>query len=741
MINRHNTFVRTGLSLAAMACSSAAFSESFVLEEIIITAQKRAESLQDVPISVTALDGTKIKNTGIDRIEDLSAYTPNFKMSQAPIGNFIYMRGIGSGVNQGFEQAVAVFSDGIHNGRSQQSKFSFLDLERVEVLRGPQSVLFGKNTIGGAIGLISAKPTEEFEMEINALYEPRDDEKELIITVSGPISDTLKGRLAVRKYDMDGYFTNTTLDAKEPEREEIAVRGTLQWNATEKLTVTVKAEEGEFDDKGRIVQLINGPTFGEDEISLDRKKQENVEYRLDNDAFNFTATVTYDLDSGHTLTSVSGYASYEFEEKQDGDFRSGPTRVIIFTDEEYSQFSQELRITSPGDQTIDYIAGLFYQTSDLDFIDFWDVFPANSTVSREFGIDSDSLSAFGQLTWNISDSVSLTGGLRWTRDDKDGYRSMGWSALGTRVIGEYLPAPFQAGLGAALKTQSHFEGFTQGPLDNSRSETSVTPLIAVKWEYNNSTMLYVSATTGFKGGSFDARGNVLNSWEFEEEEARSFEMGAKMGLFDGTAELNLAVFHTDFENMQVSSFDGGIGFLTENIGEATTRGVEFDGRWQLSESLLFTASLAYLDFELTEFPAGQCYFGRIPDSAIDPGKCDFTGKEGVFSPEWSGSVTAQYTTPITEALNFNIIVDVNFLDNHYTITDLDPRSEQPVYTKFNVRAAVSGADDTWQVALVGKNLTDKSTFNFANDTPVVPGGFYAYSERPRSLALEARYRF
>lgn len=224
-----------------------------MLEEVIVTAQKRAEGLQDVPISINAISGEKIDDYNITSLGDLSGSVPNLQITKTGITNQIGMRGIYSGSNKGFEQSVAMYVDEVYYGRGQLIRLPLVDLERVEVLRGPQPTLFGKNAIAGAISLTSAKPTDEFEASISTLYEFEHDESKTVAVVSGPLSDQLAGRLVMSYREMDGWMENTTLEREEPNTQETYVRGTLMWEA-DNFTATLKAETAEFDTAGRSLE-------------------------------------------------------------------------------------------------------------------------------------------------------------------------------------------------------------------------------------------------------------------------------------------------------------------------------------------------------------------------------------------------------------------------------------------------------------------------------------------------------
>lgn len=248
------TQITAGLALSVTLASPMALSQQ--LEEVIVTAQKRAESLQDVPISISTMSGEKMDEAGIFKIEDLQLFTPNLSMTETGISTQIYIRGIGTGNNQGFEQSVGQYVDGVHYGRQQLLRAPFLDLERVEVLRGPQGILFGKNSIAGAINMTTAKPTDEFEGKISGKYSPDGDITEFVGMVSGGITDNLFGRLVARQYDEEGWMENTTLNEDEPERDEFAIRGQLLWNATDNLSIGFKAEYDEFDVNGRQIEIV-----------------------------------------------------------------------------------------------------------------------------------------------------------------------------------------------------------------------------------------------------------------------------------------------------------------------------------------------------------------------------------------------------------------------------------------------------------------------------------------------------
>ncbi len=809
--------VRTHKLLAmaiALAPSFPAFAQdnSPALEEILVTAQKRVQNLRDVPVSVNALSSDKLESSGITSIERVADYIPSFNMTQTGIGTNIAIRGISSGVNQGFEQSAAQFVDGIHYGRAQLSRAPFLDLERVEILRGPQSILFGKNSTAGAISITTAKPGDELEAKLTALYEPEHGEQDVRLVLSGPITDTLGGRLAILESSIDGFMENTTLQRDESGDKNRVVRATLQWKPNDAWDITLKAEDGSFDSDGRNVEVVNAvynpnpvydragklvtPVAYRNVLSAltkanylldtthDWKRQSNGDYSY-NDTENVTLTIERDFGE-HTLTSVTGYNAYNYEELCDCDFTGAPGFNIL-SDEDYSQVSQELRLASDEDRTVSYLGGLFFQSSSLDFHDSIrvpsDSFVAqaftpllgaslanllrNASTERNFEQDTDLAAVFAQATWNITDVSRLILGARYTAEQKDGSRTQYHISNTGVTLPQGAPTDLYNFIWSQFKIDPH-------SINGDRDESALTPSITFQQDINSTDMLYASFTTGFKSGGFDVRANaapdelggifqgqtipanalfptgkvpdIKGTWEFEEEKVRNFEVGGKFLFADGGAELNVAIFRSEFENMQTSQFDGSLSFNVTNAGEAVVQGLEVDGRWAATDSVLVRGGFAYIDFEYTDFKNSQCYFGQ-PDPEGDA-ICDATGKRREFTPELQGNVGADYTINFDNGLKLVSTLDVIYSDDYLTTPSLDPKFEQEAYTKLNARIALSGNGDKWELALIGKNLTDESIVSYANGLPVATtltsgtsSGYYAFYERPRSVAVQGTIKF
>jgi outer membrane receptor protein involved in Fe transport len=769
--------------LASVTQPTLLIAQELVLEEVIVTAQMRAESLQDVPISVSAVSGTKMMEAGIDKIEDLQAYVPNLTMSETGIGTNIYIRGIGSGINQGFEQSVGMYVDGVSYGRAQLSRAPFLDLERVEVLRGPQNILFGKNSIAGALSITTAKPGDEFEGSVSALIEPDHGEEIYDIVLSGPVTEKIGARLAYRNRSMDGYLENLTTGDDEPGRDEETLRLIVDMDITSDLDVSLKYETGDFDVTGRQVEIVeeevadSGFTYGQILFSgaggvfpgqdpsvlnntQDFKRSSNGDFS-ENSTENITLSADYAL-SDHMLTFILASNSYDYKELCDCDF-TGANVFSLESEEDYEQYSFEARIASDLGNDFEYIGGIYYQDSDLEFNDNF-LIAANSIVPdlvnvnpdapapglgefqrdtaapRAFQQDSELWSVFAQVTWNISDDMRLTFGGRYSDEEKEASRIIDV----TNIDGSPLE-----GLQATIAPLVYEEvfGLITHSVSDKRTEDNFAPLITGEWDMNEDVMLYATASQGYKSGGFDVRSNApppTGTFEFDEEEATSFEFGAKTSLLDGAAEVNVAMFFTQYDDLQVSVFDGQVGFNVGNAAEAETQGLELDGRWRLTESVTLSGAIAFLDFEFKDFKTGQCNQGQPADFA--DGNCDYTGDTNQYVADWSGNVSVEYFTALSDSLEFRSNLDLIFTDDYNPSQTLDPALDQDGYTKINARIAIADPSANWEVALIGKNLTDEEVMTYGNSTPLAFSLFdaksrYAFFERERSVAIQGVYRF
>lgn len=797
MHHQHTKIGRYGLyrlALTTLIATGPVFADDqLILEEVTVTAQKRVQSLQDVPLSVSAFDGERLEKADITDLADLTAYVPNFSKSDTSIGQYLVIRGISSGINQGFEQSVVQFVDDVALSRGTLARMPFMDLERVEVLRGPQNVLFGKNAIGGAISMVTAKPTEELMARTLLEYVPDSNGTRVTGVVSGPFSEAVRARLAIRYSEDDGYFHNNLTGNKEPGLEEAAVRGIIDWDITESLTASLKLEHSRFDFRGRndemfytyrnpdptspfygltypqIAQAVGqlvGQDVGSDDGTQDYRRNTNISERSDNDVSNATLRFDWGLNWA-TLTSISAYLDYSTDEATDTD-AAGIDAFTNKKDESFDQFSQEIRLTSPGGEFFDWIAGAYYQTWDLshqslflvDDENLWSALGAlgaatgnpslaalgyltNIENTRTYDADSDLWAVFAQGTFNIGDRFRLTLGARYTDERKSAHRVLdiinsqtGQFDLTQAIIGSAI-------FGVDFKTLGEVTGgaFPIHDIRGNRSESSFTPSLILEYDATEQMMLYVSAKKGYKSGGFDGAGNRASNFPFEPEKVWSYEGGMKTTMAGGAAELNAAVFYTDYQDLQVSQFDGTLGFIVGNAAEATSKGVELDGRWAMTEDWTLLGSLGYLDFTFDDYQGASC---PAMDALISGEKlCDFTGEPNIFTPEWSASVSLDYLTALNSSLNLHGVLNSNYVDDQFVDVTLNPDVKQDAYTQWNARIALEA--NWWSVALVGTNLTDEAVTTFVTDTPLSntlgAPAYTAYMARPRTVSLQVGFYY
>lgn len=799
-------FNKTTLALAVLACLNhqSVFAQESTpteqtqiraLEIIEVTAQKRVQNLQDVPASLTTIDGNKLADTGITQMEEMSEYVPNFTVTKSGQGFNIYMRGLGSGPNQGFEQTVGTYVDGIYRGRAVLMRNSFFDVDMVEVLRGPQGTLFGMNTTAGALNITTRNATDEFEATFRGYFVPEYNKQDVEFSVSGGLTDDFRARLALKYENDEGYLENVITGNDEPARENIAARLTLDWDITDKLNANLKIQHDTDEVNGRNFVVTVEPYLREAGTPKTNALLASlVEYDLDfktanttpalgekqfeqSSATHLTLNVSYEL-GDHTLSSVTGWQSYDLDGSKDQD--STP-RTLIYSpayNENYEQFSQEIRLTSPGGEKLDYIVGAYFQTSDLDYSETSSVFPLAIKGERDFKTNSDLWAVFTQLDYKVTDKFITSLGLRYSVEDKEGRRTMtiidpntgqriqesalvrppalipALNALGlpglpgnvyALMLGDKFPYldPLLLGTPTQNMPNSLYKTIDEHDLSGSRNEKSFTPSLTLSYQLSDDTLLYAKSAKGFKSGGFDARSNLGGNFEFEEEEVISYELGTKLTLDEGAAELNIAIFQMKFDDLQTSVFDGQVGFNVENAGQATTSGVEVDARWLVSDEITLIGGLGLLDFEWDEFKGGKCFTSNVlvSENVDETGvSCDLTGETNALVPDVTANLGIEHATMIFD--NFELItnLDINFRSEFYTSTDLNPFTVQDAYSKINLRIALA-YEETWTVALVGKNLTDEITKNFSFDLPFTKGGYVNMVEPGRNIGVQFSYNF
>lgn len=757
----------TNVALTAIILMSSTFAYSQTLEEVIVTAQIREQSLQDVPISVSAIDGEVIEDRSVDNLQSLSASIPNFMVVETQIDTSISIRGVRSGANKGFEQSVPMNFDGVTYPRSQLARTPLVDLERVEVLRGPQPTLFGKNAIGGAVSVTSAKPTEEFEGKFSTSFESEHDESQSLVVLSGPLSDDLLGRLTVSTREMDGWITNQRMKRVEPQRDETYIRGQLAWTDNNDIDYNLKVETADFDSVGYAMEALApqdgyglvfaGPIAVETNEDWVRSSGETFSQ---NTMDNFVFTSNIPLDNGGTLTSITSMVEYDSYEVLDIDYVALEILDGTNQTEKYEQTSQEIRYTSPGGEDLDYIVGAYFQSADVDVTDYVPLGSflalAGPPVSMLVGTNWDRLykqssemySVFGQADINLEGNWRLTVGARYSNEDKDGSRNLTLDGTGTALAG----SPMLNVLWAAV--------LNVGPhnIASSRSESSFDPMVRLSYDLSDNAQMYVSYTEGSKAGGFDIRGNSIpgtplvssaGGWEFEEEKATNIEWGYKMK--SDRASFDFTYFTTEYEDLQTSVFDGVLGFKVGNASAAELDGFEMQGRYLIAEGLEFYGSLASLNYEFTDWKNSQCAYGEVATNGI---YCDRSGASVILAPEDTANAGFAYETVLSNNWVLDANLNVDYSSEYFVTTNLDKNIKENGYSKVGLVLGLESSDGKWRLSLIGDNLTDERIKVVGGTIPLArvfvglaSGGaldgiaYDAIYARPKNIAIKLDYNF
>lgn len=735
------------------------------LEEIVVTATKRSESTQDIPMSVQAVSGEALQSFAISDLGDLATTIPNFSIGDGVTTNLITMRGMGSGEDRSFEQSVSMFVDGIYMPRSRQTRTPFFDADRVEVLRGPQAVLFGLNSTAGAISIHSAvnRPGDEFEARLTGEYEFEYSGSKVTGVVGGSPTESLGLRAAIEVSDTgDGYIDNDFI-GEQGDSESTVARVSAVWEATENLTATAIYNYADYELNGQMAEAVNRFASAVDngdgelnwknsgigerlpqlkDISINSLDEPGSEQNVDN----FSLNLDYAMGE-YTLTGLFGYSDYDYTLGTDlggtafADLGLAGVGFDAGSYEEYEQTSFEVRLASPGGETLDYVVGVYYQdselTSDQPNILFLPIgvgspdFDLSERGSNVFEQDATLWSAFAAFTWNVSDLLRVKFGGRYSDDDKD------WARASICQYSFDDGANWADGnLGAGACSIASDQG-------GNVSSDNFMPEVVVQYDWGEDTMIYAKYSESAKSGGAGTGGSIPDGEiVYDDESAKGFELGYKTRFADGAAEFNAVAFYTEFDDLQVkTSFLEGTTVITKigNAGEATTQGLELDARWAANDWLTIGGAAAYLDAEYDTFDGAACNQSGSTTPEADGVGCDLAGERLTFAPEYSGSLFANVVAPMGDALNLTGGLIVSFSDSYFTDGTLDPDLEQDSYTKLDANLGIEASSGRWNVSVIGKNLTDEE-INMSSQ-PLGAGYDIAYLMPPRMVVLQATWNF
>jgi iron complex outermembrane receptor protein len=713
------------------------------LSEIVVTATKREQRLQDVPVSIAAISGSDIQERQITDLRNLQGYVPNMAVLNSGVNPVVYIRGFGSGPNNvAFDQEVSVYLDGIYGGRGAQFSAPFFDLERVEVLRGPQGALFGRNTAAGAISLISAGPTKTAEGSLTAAYNFDREGYEFSGYASGPLSETLGARIAGKFVRQQGFLKNLATGKDDPRLSEELVRGTLRWEPAPGTDLTLKGEYGRHLLMGGVTHsgsLTAPPVFTNTRYISNPYGPAPIPEQSGIKSANVVLTANFAL-GDHTLTSIAGWSHFttvrlsaydEFSPDRTIPPASGNAHYANAFPEAFDQYSEEIRLASPSGRTLDYVVGAYFDTANYHLHQdsyYQNIGAFTGHQSTDFDQQSWSYSFFGQGTLRFADAFRAIGGLRYSNSIKHGaFTSRTVSGVQFNGIG-----PDQAG-----RINEHYWD----------------PSGTLQFDASKDVMFYATYGRGSKSGGFVS--NTYNvqaaGFQFKPERSTNYEAGMKATFADGRATLNVSVFKTQFKDLQQSAYDPDRRtFFTRNAAKASSTGVEAEAQWLVTPGFQLNASVAYLNAKFDDYPGAPCLSLETlaQCNSADPVSIaahNIAGTPLQFAPKWSGNVGFRFDREITDGLKLMISESTLFRSSYFIADGYNPIwGLQPGWAKIDGRIQLGGSNGKWNVALVGRNLTDKKTagsaIRFPASITTVARAIYAMDEY-RSLAIEGTIKF
>ena len=684
MMKTRNTLLSTAV-LAALQLPAVALAQSAPpqLEEVLVTAQKRAQRFSDVGISGTAYSGESLAEAGVTQLTDLALLTPNVQIKDV-MGNSIpnvTIRGIGlNDYAANNNPAAGIYIDDVYLVSPAMLSFGMFDLERVEVLKGPQGTLFGRNTTAGTVSFISKKPSDE----LDGYFTVEAGNYERILAegaVGGPITDTLAGRIAIQTVQQgEGFQTNRVNGEKIGEIDRTSARGQLEWTPSDDLGVLLSVYGGNDKSDVWLIKIDNPFTTEDDGDTNPYRSGASNDPHMDNETTGANLTVNWSMSDALTLTSITGYQDFSRFIVED---RDGASLIMLdgTFDNQIDQFSQEVRLTHVGDELV-LIGGVFYGE---DSVDTRDEFLATDllallglagvdVIGNEYKQDTTSAALFLQSEWSFNPSWKLTAGARYTDESKD------FSGAYTFLIAGGVEAPLYPDVVEEFST------------DN------VSGKLGIDYTGIENTLLYASVSRGFKSGGFQGQLSFDPAalLPFDDETVLAYEAGMKTRRLGNSLELNASVFFYDYEDMQFYGglFDSPVGVLfgITNVGDAEVKGAEADLWWRPTEGLDLRFGLGWLDTEITR---------SVVDGVA-------TGSELPNAPEITFSSMIGYEWPITGALMANVAFGADFQDSvSYDIIRNPPQAQEGSYWLYDARVGIGAADDRWDISLWGKNLADE----------------------------------
>ncbi|MEJ7926407.1 TonB-dependent receptor [Sphingobium sp. AN641] len=767
--------------------------------DIIVTARKREETLIDVPVAITAVTGAELQRRGISSIDGLARIVPQLVTGDGgnAQGGNIVLRGIsGSDANPFADQAVSFNIDGVQVARSTIRRLAQMDMQQVEVLKGPQALFYGKNSPGGVISIRTGDPTQELQGKASVGYEFNAHEWRGEGYVSGPITDTLGFRVAAYGSKMRGWVENITPRSEitaprhrfAPRTKEFAVRGTLKFEPTDSFDARLKFTYGEIHGDGYTsnLQLVacpgGAPQSGQidncradDKVSTgartDNFSRRYPRFGTDNQMKGDQKQILIGYEMNYrpsdelTLTSVTGLYHQKDRNLINVTATYVPARMLASDQRlSFTELSEEIRLTSDFDGPLNFMMGGHFQTSKAsqgvsgfyNGTNFTTVAPLVPlvVVNNLYKQKGSAYSAFLQMQWDITDQLELSAGGRYSYEKKR--LPVARSQTGVDpTTGLLLPlVPI----------------FAQGSKD---SWNDFSPEVTLSYHPDRNLNIYGSYKHGFISGGFNSGGsNVSLPLNYDQQTVKGFEAGAKASLLDGALTAGLALYTYDIRGLQVSILTQGTTLELKNVGKVRSKGGEFDFAYRTPlEGLTLHGAVAYNKGQYNDYFAG-CYRGQtkargcafvpvpgqpgqgVPAPAgVNGSLQNLAGTQLVRAPEWTGNVGFDYETPVTSGLKLGLSTSMTFSASYLTDAASNPFARVPNYQLFDATVRLAEQDDRWEIALIGRNLTDEYYWTRASDSPftgtapgnetgpAIYGDLQAVPSRGREIMLRVSTRF
>lgn len=743
-------------ALPALAQQTPPAAEPGKLETVIITATKRPQLLQTTPIAITVINGAALEESNVNTLGAVTAQTPtvNFRTNASNKDTALFIRGVGTiSTSPGVEPTVSTVLDGVVTSRPGQATMDLLDIDRVEILRGPQGTLFGKNASAGVINIVSRAPTKTTERYVEVgLFQG--NEQRIRLGASGQLSEGVAlGSISAMAGKFDGNVTNTFDGTTVNGYDRAGIRGRLDLTPNRNLKVSLLADYMKAEDTTPTGVIVNTTTtaFATGVVTRNplvaaailpvvaspenRQIFSDKATKVQDTNSGVSAQVDWDL-GGVQLTSITAYRQWKNTQFQDQDRQGQITRQFASTNDrgdlDFDQTSQELRIASPKGGFVDYVAGLFYLQSKANEQYRRDVARcAGSTAAAlpsglvpcsagsitndfgvaNYGVENKSTSVFGEGTFNFGSQLRAIAGLRYTTDDLSYYHGRVASATGVPGVGA---------------TRSNVTGSTSASAFSGR--------IGPQYEINKDVMAYATLSRGYKGPAYNVFFNMSPTQDnvLSPETSNSLEVGLKSTLWDNRVRLNMALFKTDYANYQANVPDlvnGVIVTRLVNAGDVTTSGFELDMAARLTPQFTVNAALANIIARVGNFSCP-------PNAALS---CNINGRPLPFSPDWKANIRAKYTMPVGAAMTLDLNADYSWQSEVQYDLAQSPDAIQGAYGIVNLSAGLAHTSG-WRVSLLVKNVLNQSYATFLQNSGNNINRYVPRDDQ-RYVGITARYEF